>query len=94
MDILMPVQVAAKGMDPVLLKREYGADISFLGGMDTQRVLPNSSPEQVRAEVRRLIDIFGKGGGYIFSSSHNLNGDIPIENIVAMYEEAAVYYPF
>ena len=94
MDILMPVQVAAKGMDPVFLKREYGADISFFGGMDTQYVLPNCSPEQVRAEVRRLIEIFGKDGGYIFSSSHNLNSDIPIENIVAMYEEAAVYYPF
>jgi len=94
MDILMPVQVAAQGMDPVILKREYGADISFFGGMDTQNVLPNSTPEQVRAEVRRLIDIFGKDGGYIFSSSHNLNSDIPVENIIAMYEEAAVYYPF
>ena len=69
-------------------------DISFLGGMDTQQVLPNCSPQQVRAEVRRLIDIFGKDGGHIFSSSHNLNLDVPIENIVAMYEEAASYYPF
>jgi len=94
MDILMPVQVAAQGMDPIILKREFGADISFFGGMDTQNVLPKSTPEQVRAEVRRLIDIFGKDGGYIFSSSHNLNSDIPIENIIAMYEEAAVYYPF
>lgn len=94
MDILMPVQVAAKDMDPVMLKREYGADISFFGGMDTQHVLPESSPEQVRAEVRRLIDSFGKSGGYIFSSSHNITNDIPIENIIAMYEEAAVYYPF
>ena len=94
MDILMPVQVAAKDMDPVVLKREYGADISFFGGMDTQHVLPESSPDQVRAEVRRLIDSFGKDGGYIFSSSHNITNDIPIENIIAMYEEAAVYYPF
>ena len=94
MDILMPVQISARDMEPILLKREYGMDISFLGGMDTQQVLPNCSPQQVRAEVRRLIDIFGKDGGYISSSSHNLNLDVPIENIVAMYEEAASYYPF
>jgi uroporphyrinogen decarboxylase len=90
----MPVQVSAKDMDPLVLKREYGADISFFGGMDTQSVLPTRTPEQIRAEVRRLIDAFGKDGGYIFSSSHNLTADIPTENIVAMYEEAAAYYPF
>lgn len=94
MDILCPVQVSAKDMDPAHLKREYGRDISFWGGVDTQHVLPEGTPEQVRGEVRRLIDTFGEGGGYILSSAHNLTSDVPAANILAMYDEAARYYPF
>jgi uroporphyrinogen decarboxylase len=94
MDILMPVQVSAKDMDPARLKREYGREITFWGGVDTQHLLPNGTPDQVRREVRRLIDILGEGGGFVLASTHNLTADIPIENIWAMYDEAARYYPF
>jgi uroporphyrinogen decarboxylase len=93
-DVLMPVQVSAQGMEPLRLKQAYGKDISFWGAIDTQHVLPESTPQQVRAEVRRMIDVLGKDGGYILSSSHNLTSDIPIENIWAMYDEAARYYPY
>jgi uroporphyrinogen decarboxylase len=94
MDILMPVQLSAKEMDPIYLKKEFGDHICFWGGIDTQRLLPFASPEQVRKEVRHLIDVFGKNGGYVLSSSHNIDIDVPVENIVAMYDEAARYYPF
>ena len=57
-------------------------------------MLPYGTPEEVRTEVRRLIDILGPDGGYVLSSAHNLMGDVPPENIVAMYDEAARYYPF
>ena len=94
MDILMPLQLREAGMDPEKLKREFGADISFWGGVDTQHLLPYGRPEEVRTEVRRLIDILGRDGGYVLSSSHNLLGDVLVANIVAMYDEAARYYPF
>ena len=93
MEILCPVQVSANEMSPIKLKKEFGADISFWGGVDVQHLLPNATPEEVRKNVRELIDILGKDGGYVLSSSHNLDIDIPVENITAMYEEAAVYYP-
>ena len=93
-DILMPLQFSAADMDPAELKREFGTEVSFWGGVDTQYVLPHGTPEEVRAEARRLIDILGQDGGYVLSSSHNLMGDVPPENIVAMYDEAARYYPF
>jgi len=94
MDILMPLQISAKEMDPVELKQEFGRDISFWGGVDVQQFLPNANPEQVRQEVRRLIDILGKDGGYVLSSSHNLLPDVPLDNILAMYDEAINYHPF
>lgn len=94
MDILMPLQISARDMDPAELKNEYGQEISFWGGVDIQQFLPYANPDQVRQEVRRLIDILGKDGGYILSSSHNLLDDIPVDNILAMYDEAIQYYPF
>jgi uroporphyrinogen decarboxylase len=94
MDILMPLQISARDMDPAELKEEYGRDISFWGGVDVQQFLPLANPNQVRQEVRRLIDILGKNGGYVLSSSHNLLDDIPIDNILAMYDESTHYYPF
>lgn len=86
--VLNPVQVNADGMDAGTLKREYGKDLSFWGGMDTQIVLPFGSPEDVRAEVRRRVDGLGAGGGYVLASVHNILAEVKPENIVAMYETA------
>ena len=84
-DIINPVQISAKGMDPVNLKKKYGRDIVFWGaGIDTQKTLPYASPEKVREEVLRLCDIFIKDGGFVFSSIHNIQANVPVKNIVAM----------
>ena len=91
-DILNPVQVRAKGMDPERLKSDFGDRISFWGGIDTQRVLPFGTPSDVRAEVRRVSDILGRGGGYVLNSVHNLQADVPPENIAAMFDEALAYH--
>ena len=87
-DILNPIQVRAKGMKPAELKREFGDRLSFHGGVDIQKTLPRGTPEDVRAEVRNRVRTLGKGGGYILCSTHNIQADTPIENILAMYEEA------
>jgi len=83
-DIINPVQMSAKGMDPEILKEKYGDRISFWGGIDTQHILPNGSPEEVTNEVRRMVKILGKDGGYVVSAVHNVQVDVPPENIVAM----------
>jgi len=84
-DIINPVQVSAKGMDPASLKRNYGNDLVFWGGgTDTQKTLPYSTPEQVREEVLRLCDVFAKDGGFVFNAVHNIQANVPVENIVAM----------
>jgi uroporphyrinogen decarboxylase len=91
-DALNPVQLSAKGMDPTRLKREYGRDISFWGGgCDTQRVLPFGTPADVRDEVRRRVDELAQGGGFIFTQVHNIQADVPPENVVAMYDAVAKY---
>jgi len=91
-DALNPVQLSAKGMDPRRLKREYGRDISFWGGgCDTQRVLPFGTPDEVRDEVRRRIDELAAGGGFVLTHVHNIQADVPPENVVAMYETVAEY---
>ncbi len=85
-DILNPVQVSATGMDPLWLKREFGKELVFWGGgVDTQQVLPFGTPEQVREQVRRHIQIFGEGGGYVFNTVHNVQAGIPAENLLALY---------
>lgn len=90
--ILNPVQISATGMDPVRLKREFGADLTFWGGgCDTQHTLPHGTPEEVAAEVKRLLDIFAPGGGYVFNQVHNIQADVLPENIVAMLETARRY---
>ena len=84
-DIINPVQVSAKGMDPELLKKNYGKDLVFWGGgIDTQKTLPYSTPEKVREEVLRLCDIFAPDGGFVFNTVHNIQANVPVENIVAM----------
>lgn len=85
-EILNPIQVAAKHMDPSRLKREFGDNLCFWGGVDTQHVLPRGTPEDVRAEVARRIAEMGEGGGYVLASVHNLEADVPGANIWAMSE--------
>ena len=86
-DILNPVQTAAAGMDPKGLKERFGEQIVFWGGgADTQRTLPFGTPEEVKTEVRDRVEIFGRGGGFIFSAVHNIQAGIPVENLVAMFE--------
>jgi uroporphyrinogen decarboxylase len=90
-DVLNPVQTHAVGMEPTALKRDFGAHLTFDGGVDTQRLLPMSSAAQVSGEVRRLIDTLGRGGGYILAPSHALQADVPLGNVLAMYETALGY---
>jgi uroporphyrinogen decarboxylase len=91
-DCLNPVQIAAAKMEPERLKKEFGKDITFWGGgINTQATLPNGTPEQVREETRRNIDIFAPGGGFVFSPVHNIQDDIPIENFIAMWETYQKY---
>ena len=94
-DAINPVQVAAGGMDSADLAAEFGDRVSFWGAIDTQHVLPNGSTEEVRAEVKKRIGDLAPGGGYVFSAVHNLQPDVPFENILAMYEAANEYgrYP-
>lgn len=91
-DILNPVQTSAAGMDPELLKRSYGRNLVFWGaGCDAQRVGPAGPPDRVRAEVRRAMDIFKPGGGYVFAGIHNIQPEVPPENIVALFDAAFEY---
>jgi len=87
--VINPVQVNAEGMDSKELKREFGKDLCFWGGVDTQNVLPYGSPADVAQEVRRRIADLGPGGGYVLTAVHNIQSEVPPENIVAMYETAA-----
>jgi uroporphyrinogen decarboxylase len=88
-DILNPVQTSAKNMDPKQLKDEFGNQITFWGGgCDTQRVLPFATPDEVAQHVRERIEIFAPGGGFVFNSIHNIQADVPPENIVAMFDTA------
>jgi len=90
-EVLNPVQVTARGMDPARLKASFGKDLVFCGGIDSMRVLPFGTPDEVRAEVRRRIHELGEDGGYILTAVHNIQPDVPPENIAAMYEEARQY---
>lgn len=94
-DVLNPVQVTAKDMDSASLKQRFGDRVSFWGGIDTQHVLPLGTPDEVRAEARKRIADLGPGGGYVVDAVHNIQSDVPAENIVALYEEAAAFgrYP-
>ena len=88
--ILNPVQVSAKDMgDTARLKRRFGNRLSFGGAIDTQRVLPYGTPDDVRREVRRRIGDLAPGGGYICAAVHSILADVPVDNIYAMFDEAA-----
>lgn len=86
-DILNPIHITATGMEPRALKRDFGDAIVFWGGgVDTQDVLPHGTPEQVKDNVRRNLDALAPGGGYVFCAVHNIQADVPPQNIVAMWE--------
>lgn len=88
-DILNPVQISAAGMDPAMLKNQYGGRLVFWGGaIDSQHILPRAAPEVVREHVRRNLEAWKPGGGYVFNSVHNIQVGVPPENIVAMYDAA------
>jgi uroporphyrinogen decarboxylase len=95
-DILNPVQVSAAKMDSNTLKKEFGNDITFWGGgIDTQKVLPFGTPEEVRNEVKKRISDFAPGGGFVFTTVHNIQANIPAVNIKQMFETVKEYgnYP-
>ena len=86
-DILNPVQISATGMDLHELKREFGRELVFWGGgVDTQRVLGVAEPEQIREHVRRNIEALAPGGGLVFAAVHDIQANVPPENIMAMWE--------
>jgi uroporphyrinogen decarboxylase len=87
--ILNPVQLSARDMDPFDLKRRFGRDLVFWGGgCDAQRVLPRGTPAEVEEDVRRNLEAFKPGGGYVFNSVHNIQGDVRPENIIALFDTA------
>ena len=91
-DIINPVQVSAEGMDSKRLKAAYGKDVTFWGGgVDTQRVLPFGTPDEVRDEVKRRIDDLAPGGGFVFATVHNIQAFVPPENIEAAFDTALTY---
>ncbi len=86
-DILNPVHVTATGMEPLQLKKDFGKDVVFWGGgVDTQHILPSGTPEQVKDNVKRNIEALAPGGGFVFSTIHNIQAEVPPQNIVAMLE--------
>ena len=89
-DVLNPVQTTAYQMDPEVLKREFGKDITFWGGgCNTRTVLNRATPKEVYEYTRRMIDIFNHDGGFVFNQEHNIMPDVPAANILAMYQAVA-----
>jgi uroporphyrinogen decarboxylase len=84
LDVFNPFQPEV--MDPYQIKRQFGSRLTFLGGVSVQRLLPFGTPQQIRDEVRRLMDGVGAGGGFIIAPSHDMPGDIPLENLLAFIE--------
>jgi len=91
-DIMNPVQTSAKGMVPHEIKNEFGKDLAFSGGIDVQQLLPNATVQEVKDEVKYLLDSMGKDGGYFPGPAHNIQFGTPPENVVAMYEAMDDYY--
>jgi uroporphyrinogen decarboxylase len=90
LDILNPIQTTARNMQPEILKREFGKDLVFWGGIDTQRMLQTGTEGEIRDEVRRLVDVFGKDGGYVLAPSHNLQSVVEpgkVETLFAALNE-------
>jgi uroporphyrinogen decarboxylase len=85
-EILNPIEGHLRGMDPAELKRDFGKDLTFQGGVDVKTVLNNGSLEDVRREVRLRIEQMGKDGGYILAPAHNFSNDIPLENMLEFFK--------
>ncbi len=95
LDVLNPIQPKALDMDLADLKKTYGKEIAFFGGIDIQDVLPNGTPEDVRVEVKKKIRAAGEGGGYLLAPAHNIQPDTPFKNIFTLFESVKEYgkYP-
>jgi uroporphyrinogen decarboxylase len=95
LNVLDPIQPRAEGMEPHGLKQDFGQKLVFHGGIDLQHVLPLGTPDEVKAEVRRYIQALAPGGGYIVAPAHNVQSDVPPENLVAIRDAIDVYgtYP-
>jgi len=92
LDILNPVQISAKGMEPETLKREYGKHLIFWGGCcDTRKILPKANPEILLEHIKNNIKIFGKDGGLVFNQVHNIQPEVPPSNIIALFGAANAY---
>ncbi|MHB8773033.1 MAG: uroporphyrinogen decarboxylase family protein [Syntrophales bacterium] len=90
-DILNPVQVSAANMQPEYLKKDYGSRVTFWGGVDTQRLLPFGTPQEVADGVKRLIDVMAPGGGFILAPVHNIRPEVPPENLIALFDTVWEY---
>lgn len=87
-DVLNPIQPKAAGMDPAGIKRDFGRDLSFIGGFDIQGLLPYGTEAEIRDGARRLIEDMADGGGFVFAPSHQILPDVPPRNVIAMYDGA------
>ena len=90
-EIINPVQTNARGMDTALLKKEYGAEVCFWGGVDIQKIVPFGTPNEVKREVKRVINDLGENGGYLLGPSHDIQANTPPQNVIAVYEAAWEY---
>jgi len=87
LDAINPVQISCAGMDPGELKSEFGSEMVFWGGgCDTQRMLPDCTPDEIRAHVKAMVEIWKRGGGFVFQQVHNILSNVPPKNIVAMFD--------
>ncbi len=91
-DILNPLQTSAANMQPERLKKEFGGKVVFWGGgCDTQQILPTATPDEIHEHVRERLAIFKPGGGYVFNQVHNIQTNVPVENVIAMLDAAYAY---
>ena len=86
-DILNPIESDLVGMDPAELKKDFGNDLVFMGGVDVKKVLTKGNRQDIQREIQRRVREMGKGGGYILAPSHNFGNDVPLENLLAFFEE-------
>lgn len=94
LDAINPVQISCRGMDPTVLKREFGDRLTFWGGgCDTRDLLSHGTPAQIREHVAELMQTWSPGGGYVFQQVHNIQADVPPENVVAMFDAVIGYAP-
>ena len=92
-DILNPVQPMAAGMNPIELKKKYRGKLALWGGTDAQQIFPRGSVSDVKRMVEDLVEGVGEGGGFVLSSCHNIQPDVPLENVLALFQHAREYVP-